>query len=723
MDVPTELNRARQFLQVGRAEDAKNTLKKVLESDPSQPDTAYLLGMIFLQSGDAQSAAPHMETAARGWPNNAEAQVNLGHCLRAVGRFDDAAVAVERAIAIRPDFAQAYNNLGLIRRSQGRLKEAEAAYREALAIIPNLVPANFNLANLLHQVGRYAEAVTVYHRLNTLAPSNPDTHTGLAMALDGINDHAGAKASFERAIQLEPRHVPALANLGLMLKRLGKIDEALVWLQRAVEANPRSADAQEKYARALWDSGRYDEGVAHFEEAVRLRPTPETRVSAATLVPPVFTSVEAVGQWRERLVREVGKLRAEGAGGVKVDLTDHIARSPFYVVYSGLDDRDVLREIAELYQPPPDAALSRGAAGGRVRVGFISAFLKDHTVGLWTQGLIARLPRDKFEIIGISTFPHADDVARFIRGQCDRFIDLPSRIVDMRSAIANLGLDVLIYADLGMEGITYTLAFSRLAPVQCVMWGHPSTSGISTIDFFLSSELAEAEGAEANYTEKLVRFKNLPLYYYRPPQAPPRMREDFKLPADAHVYGCLHSTFKLHPQFDFVLGELLRRDASGILLIPKTGSANWDRMVLGRLRATYPDVVERIRFFDRLARDEFRGLTKLCDATLAPFPFGAGDTSMETLAAGVPVVTMPTKYLRGNFTAALYRVMGVEECIAKSPEEYVEICLGLANDKDWRDKVVAYIETNSPKLFEDMRGVNELAEFLSRSSDPSTAMG
>ena len=123
-------------------------------------------------------------------------------------------------------------------------------------------------------------------------------------------------------------------------------------------------------------------------------------------------------------------------------------------------------------------------------------------------------------------------------------------------SIAELGLDILIYADLGMEGITYTLAFSRLAPVQCVMWGHPSTSGISTIDYFLSSELAEADSAEVNYSEKLIRFKNLPLYYFRPPTAPQRVREDFNLPSDTHVYGCPHSTFKLHPQFDFVIGEL-----------------------------------------------------------------------------------------------------------------------------------------------------------------------
>src|SRR5439155_1562660 len=163
--------------------------------------------------------------------------------------------------------------------------------------------------------------------------------------------------------------------------------------------------------------------------------------------------------------------------GVKIDLTNQIARSPFYIPYAGLDDREVLKEIALLHQPPPDPPL-RGVADrashDRVRIGFISSFFKDHTVGLWTQGIIATLPPDR----------------------------------------------------------------------------------------------------QANYAEKLVALKNLPLYYYRPPSAPPRRREDFGLPAAARVYGCLHSTFKLHPEFDAVIGGILRADPAGLLLIPRTGSSN-----------------------------------------------------------------------------------------------------------------------------------------------------
>src|SRR5207248_1074456 len=157
----------------------------------------------------------------------------------------------------------------------------------------------------------------------------------------------------------------------------------------------QSADIQEKLGRGLWDTGMYDEGLAHFERAVEMRPSPQTRVNAATLVPPVYTSTHEVTRWRQRLVREVGKLREEG---VEIDLTNTIARAPFYVAYAGFDDREVLKQIAQLHQAPADSPRSttaRSMGTDRIRVGFISNFFKDHTVGLWTQGIIETLPRDR----------------------------------------------------------------------------------------------------------------------------------------------------------------------------------------------------------------------------------------------------------------------------------------------------------------------------------------
>src|SRR5207237_4862511 len=120
----------------------------------------------------------------------------------------------------------------------------------------------------------------------------------------------------------------------------------------------------------------------------------------------------------------------------------------------------------------------------------------------------------------------------------------PSILGAAREVVAEQRRAVLVYADLRMDRLAYTLAFPRLAPVQCVTWGHPVTSGIPTVDYFVSSTLFESEDADAHYTEKLVRLDSLPFYAYRP-ALPERFkaRADLGLPTDMHIYACPQSLF------------------------------------------------------------------------------------------------------------------------------------------------------------------------------------
>src|SRR5207247_8154977 len=101
---------------------------------------------------------------------------------------------------------------------------------------------------------------------------------------------------------------------------------------------------------------------------------------------------------------------------------------------------------------------------------------------------------------------HEDETARAIQEHADEYVVLPADLPLARRLIAEQRLDVLVYTDVGLDPVTSTLAHSRLAPVQCVTWGHPVTTGIPTLDYFLSSELLEGEGAEQHYTENLVRL-------------------------------------------------------------------------------------------------------------------------------------------------------------------------------------------------------------------------
>jgi hypothetical protein len=93
-------------------------------------------------------------------------------------------------------------------------------------------------------------------------------------------------------------------------------------------------------------------------------------------------------------------------------------------------------------------------------------------------------------------------------------VTLSGRLPQWQAQVAALELDALFYPDIGMWPSTYFLAYARLAPVQMVSYGHPDTTGIDTVDYFLGGDAPmEPEGAEAYYSERLVRFTRLPFCY------------------------------------------------------------------------------------------------------------------------------------------------------------------------------------------------------------------
>ncbi|WP_257237152.1 hypothetical protein [Nostoc sp. 'Peltigera malacea cyanobiont' DB3992] len=113
---------------------------------------------------------------------------------------------------------------------------------------------------------------------------------------------------------------------------------------------------------------------------------------------------------------------------------------------------------------------------------------------------------------------------------------------------------------MGMNPQTLQMAGLRLAPVQCVAWGHPVTTGLPTIDYFLSSELMEPENGQEHYSEKLIRLPNIGVSYPKP-YIPPviKTRSYFQLLDDAVIYLCCQAPFKYLPQYDFIFAEIARR--------------------------------------------------------------------------------------------------------------------------------------------------------------------
>lgn len=698
----------------GRLEGADIELRRALDLRPDFAEAHSNLGQVLEQQGRFDEALASYGRALQLEPNLAEAHFNRGHALGSLGRTDEALASLQRALELRPEYADAHRALGILLTEQDRPGEALPHLRAWLRLQPQNAEARDRLGEVLRLLGKAEEAAALAG-----PPVSPAEAIGCKQRGDVLlrrGQVSEAAAAYRQAVALWPGYADAHNDLGNALQQLGDVEAAAASYQRALQIEPAHAPAHSNLGVLFKDQGRLDQAAQHLQAALAVKPTGLLRVLLATLLPPVYRSLDDVAAWRARLQANLSGLRPEE---VALNPAREIVPNLFYLAYQGGNDREIQRTLAGLYQAgltTGDLPAPRpGPPGSRIRVGFISKYFKDHTIGTLMRGLVPRISRQSFTVT-VLTFPHRrDPVTDFFQKHADRTVMLPEDVPAARRIITDLKLDVLFYADVGMDPLTYTLAFSRLAPVQCVTWGHPLTTGIPAMDYFVSSDLVEPPDADEHYTESLVRLPTLPFYYYRPPMPAERKgRVSSGLPAEAHLYACLQTLFKFHPAFDEVLAGVLRRDPRGILVLVRGKYRPWEEALLARWSTTMPDVLERIHWLPPQPRTDFHRLMAESDVLLDTFPFSGGNTSYEGLALGVPIVTLAAPYLRGRLTLGMYRKMGMMDCVARSPEEYINQAIHLGTDANWRQEIRTRIQASCGVLFEDEAAVQQLEEFFRR---------
>lgn len=518
-----------------------------------------------------------------------------------------------------------------------------------------------------------------------------------------------ALQSYRSALQFEPNHAAWHCNLGNLWQLLHDQDQAIACYEQALKIDGSCIPARQNLGYLLFNHGRTEEAVAQYDALVKLSASPINRLLAASLLPVVYESKEAVDVWRRRLIDGLDGLIADGA---TVDATESLVPTSFFLAYQGLNDADVMRRLGRICSGSELVTAQFGKlkqrSDGRLRIGFLSAYFHDHTIGRLNLGRIQHLNRTRFEVTVLSATSREDSVSTQFRAAADRYRQIPRDVKAARTAIADQDLDVLIFADVGMDSLTATLAWSRMAPVQCVTWGHPDTTGSPFIDYFLSSELLETADADSHYTERLVRLPLLGTFFERPVARPSISNSQ----SSRHTYLCPQTLFKFHPDFDEVLAGILSSDPKAEIVLLEGRVPHWTNRLKQRFERTLPGGSSRIRFLPAMLRAEFLNLVASADVILDPLHFGGGHTSYEALAVGTPVITLPGEFLRSRITQALYRRMGFTELIVASPEQYIDTALRIGTDQSERDRVSTRILESCPVLFENAAEVHCLEDWL-----------
>lgn len=533
-----------------------------------------------------------------------------------------------------------------------------------------------------------------------------------------------AETLYRRARATDPDHAGALYVHGKLLAQMGRNQMALECLRAAVSRKPDFVDALIALANTCAFEGLAEEAESCYRRALCWRPQDRgLRLRLAILLPAITESRAHIAALRAQMENRLDELLS--LPPTRDEAVRLVGATAFFLAYHGLNDRPLQTKIARAHlhlfpglgytAPHCRAHTRRRPSSRRIRVGFLSTFFYNHSVGLCFLQLLGALARTAaVDVVLIAMGSREDAWTQQAASACSAYVRVPEDLASARQRLSTLGLDVLVYTDIGMNAVSYFLAFSRLAPVQCVLGGHPVTTGLPSIDYFISSAQLEGPGAQAHYSETLIQLRSWTVVIPRiePPQPGPS-RAGLGLPATGRLYVCPTKLQKMHPDFDAALDGILQADPRGIVVLFEDRDHRvWHQELSRRLRRRLGETYGRVRMQPWCESQDFLPTLAHADVILDPFHFGLATTAVAAFAVGIPVVTWPREFLRSRTVLACCRKLNIGECVANNAEDYIRRAVNVATDRGLRTSLRARILDHQEGLYGDQGTSHELAELL-----------
>jgi predicted O-linked N-acetylglucosamine transferase (SPINDLY family) len=684
-------------------------------------------------------------------PHDQQTWYDLGICLEQSGQMMDAARAYQRAIALDAHYADAYLSLGNLVAEHGDIQQAELIYQQAIAAAPHLVEGYLKLGIWLTIQGKVEQAIEVYTAglaqnsdhpelldqlafARQLAPDSRATHLFAGNSLYQRHKYPEAVAHFQALVDSsnapEQADIPAL-EIYIMLancyEQVKDYPAAIQTCQRGISHYPEAIPLHTQLIRGLRETNHTEAAIAQATHAAQQFPDqPFFKLQQHLLLPLLYQDEEEIDRYRNRFTHGLASLIEDYFDGTQLGWQEALNQhTNFLLAYQNRDDVGLQRQYGQFVRQVMGSVYSewaegqghrRGAEARRIRVGYVSACFWEHTVGKLMVGWWRHCDRQQFELFTYSLSHKSDKLSAEYRQYSDRFHQVPEDLETICEKILADELDILVFVDLGQHPLLTQVAALRLAPVQCTTWAHPITSGLPTVDYFLSSDLMEPDSGQEHYSEKLIRLPNIGICFATPEvPAPAKSRSAFQLREDAMVYLNSQMLCKCLPQQDQALAAIAQQvPHAQFVFIARPNSEVADQFQQRLKRAFAAVGLDSDRhcvMMPPLNQTDYWNLNQVCDVFLDSFGWSGGHTTLEAIACGLPIVTLPGEFMRGRHSYAILKMLGVTDTIAPTPDKYVEIAVRLGTDTTWRREIVEQMTIRFPHLYNDTACLSALEQF------------
>lgn len=707
-----DLRVAHELQRSGQLQAAADIYRRILKADPARADVRCQYGVVLAQLGKTDGALQQIRQSVRAEPNNVGYRMALAEVLEQAGNVPEAIKSYEAVLVLKPGFIAAQGAVANLLQRQGRLADAERVYRAILDQSPQSIPALVNLGNVLHEQERYEDAVACFRNAIQLAPTLAEAYNNLGNTLNALQEYDEATKVLEHAVLLRPDYAEAYNNLGNGFLSTAELAKAQHCYERAVALLPTYAEALHNLASVYKTLKRYDAALEYCAQALALKPdftdalmtqgliyaeqgclteAEQSFVAAKKIAPAdpdVWMNLCGVMQDSGRLNEAVDCYRSVLA--MEPDASTH-STMLFSLHYpSGIAPEAMFAEhrhwgqLQEQALPRWTERVAACIPDKKLRIGYLSPDFYAHPVATFLEPILAHYDKKSFEIFCYANVKCEDEVTRRLRSMAHAWRNIAGRSAQaVAEMVAQDDIDILV--DLaGHTGYNRLDVFAiKPAPVQVTYLGYADTTGLTTVDYRLTDAWADPPGmTEQFHTEQLLRLPNSFLCYVPSEEAP--VVEPPPATGNGYVtFGSFNNLPKISDETVALWVRILSAVEGSRLFLKSKALA--DAGVGERLLKRFaelgvgPERIELARGIPGVA-GHLAAYGRM-DIALDTFPYHGTTTTCEALWMGVPVISLAGKVHVSRVGVSILSNVGVPECVAQTPDEYVQKAVALAADR------------------------------------------
>jgi predicted O-linked N-acetylglucosamine transferase (SPINDLY family) len=552
-------------------------------------------------------------------------------------------------LAAPDEEAERLINKGQPLEDAGDYEAALICYNDAIRAAPSHARARMNAGNVLARLGRWDEALAAFEKAVECSPNYAPAHFNLGSLFLSRGAHIDAESSLSKALELAPDMHDAAIMLADVYEACQRFDEAEAAFHRALEVAPHHAGAMLNFGWFCVRQGRMREAL-HWLQQARAREVTNAVADSEILFALNFESEFSPEEIAQEHVR-VGQEIAAAAG------------EPFVTWRNTLD---------------PER---------RLRVGYVSGDFGPHPVAFFIRPVIEGHDRTQFDVYCYANAADRSSVTQALRKGADAWrsiekVDDTGVAEQIRRDRIDILVDLSGHTNRGRPSV-----FARHpAPVQVTWLGYLNTTGLPAMDYRITDRHTDPEGeTEHLHVERLIRMPHSQWCYFAWHDVSTIPVPHAERP-DGLMFGSFNQYAKITDATLALWSRVLRFESNWELVVFDVRHAAARDRLRDRMQRHGIDV-DRVTYRGRAPIREYLGAIGNVDIALDTLPYNGATTALDVLWMGVPVVGLRGDRGIARGTYSILRTLEADDLIAKSPEEFVEINLRLAQDGAWRARL------------------------------------